>query len=250
MMLKKTLPLLLLVITTQAFPWSVSKLSREITSNKKREYTISVTSKDDKAIPIEVYIGKRHIDATGNDSYEKVDEHDFFIYPSVFVLQPGLSQKIRVRWTGDVDKLEKEQAYRIGVTEMPTKPKLSETEHDNVSLGLSFMKNFVGSVFIIPKKAQSHVNVVESKVTYTQDEDLLHLTLENQGKKHKLYKKPVCELSTKKQRFSFEPEIQGNTTVQLLGGQQRHVTIQLPPDWKEKLGQDKDFHISFKDQAE
>ncbi len=249
-MLKKLIPLVFLIFATPAFSWSVSKLSRELNSNKKREYTITVTSDNKRSVPIEVYIGKRLVDEQGNDTYEKIDDHNFFIYPPIFVLQPGLSQKIRVRWTGDIDSLENEYAYRIGITEIPTKPKLEESEQDNVQLGLNFIKNFVGSVYITPKKAQAHITTIESHISKQGDDDMLKLTLENKGKKHKLYKQPLCTLSTKDKKMSFTPDIQGQTTILILGEQKRVVNIQLPPDWKEKLGSDKNFHVSFEDASD
>ncbi|PCI78419.1 hypothetical protein COB21_00885 [Candidatus Aerophobetes bacterium] len=246
-MLKKyIIPLLLLCLSTPSFSWTVSKISREITDNKNREYIISVHSQDESSVPIEVIVGTKSIDKNGRESYEQVDDHEFFIYPPIFVLQPGRTQKVRIRWTGDMQTLEKEKAFNIAIAEMPTKPKAAKTTFQDVRIGLNFAKKFLGSIYLIPKNAKANIQTTNTSLKNAGDDDAFHLTLTNIGNKYKSFKKPLCKMTHGEKTFSFVPDF--DTGLIILSGNTRELKIDLPADWKEKLGSDKDFDFTLLDE--
>ena len=226
------LPLFLIFIPIKIFSWYVTPTSNQIGEGDKNSCFLTIKALGDaNSTPVEIFGAKRIIDEKGEESYERLD-HLFFIYPSICVVPPGETQRIRVFWKGDFKKLQQEEAYRIVLQELPVEIKTKEIS-EKVSVGISLLKTFVTTLYVTPKKAKPKLTITSHEIIESEGEKCLVMNLQNQGTGHITFSESVITLEHEKTTYTLDPEylkkVLGVTVM--LPSHNREFLIPLPEDF-------------------
>jgi len=231
--------LLLMYTQIACFSWTVTPASFTLQEGKNPYYHLVVSSQDSpESVPIEVYAGKRTIDKFGNDTYERVEDK-FFIYPSTFVLPPGVQQKIRIFWKGEFKDLHEEEAYRIIVEGLPVETKASKVtvSDDGIVTGIKVLKTYVTSLYINPKQTKAQTILKSHHIGELNGEKTLFFNLKNAGNKHILIKSFNMNITSENNIFEVSENYikEAFGVINLLPKNEREFTLVLPKDFPENF---------------
>ena len=123
-------------------------------------------------ITLELVPLKIILDEYGKESHESAED-DFLIYPPQTIIQADSTQVVKVKYIGD-PLIEKSQAYRISVNQLPVN---LNTE----SSGISILTNFLTLVNVVPDKAKPQLQVTEIK---PHQNDRWVVTVRNSGNRY------------------------------------------------------------------
>jgi len=134
----------------------VEPLFLEIAPSQSAAIRVRNTSED--AIPVEVLVFKRDIDAAGNQTRIPADD-DFIIFPPQASLKASATQVFRLRPL-DATKTNS-QSYYISFRQVPAKLEPSEQNGARVQVVFSFD----AAVHVVPRKAKSSVSLKTAKAS-------------------------------------------------------------------------------------
>lgn len=199
-----------------------------------------VTSVSDKPVAIQINMAARQITPEGKEINPEADE-DFLVYPPQILLKPGEEQVVRVTWLGD-NNPSKELAYRIIAEELPIELDKNQRNENSsgISVGITTVVRYVGSIYITPKNAKPKVTLVSADLQKGKDgADRLAITFENQGNAHallnglKLNLAPAGQNSQSAQASAIElkPEqLSGIAGENILPGNRRQFVMPWPKE--------------------
>lgn len=142
-----------------------------------------IENEGDEKVAVKIRAYTRQIDDKGKES--RVASRDFKIYPDQMTLSASDSRAVRVIYIGP-KRLEQESSYRIVATQLPV-----EFKKDTKKTGVSFLYEFVASVYVTDEKFVPKVEV--ESITRT-DKDNLKIKVINKGQKHTLLRNVKIEL--------------------------------------------------------
>lgn len=134
----------------------VEPLFLEIAPTQSAAIRVRNTSED--AIPVEVLVFKRDVDAAGNQTRTPADD-DFIIFPPQASLKASATQVFRLRPL-DSTKTNSE-SYYISFRQVPAELEPSEKNGARVQVVFSFD----AAVHVVPRKAKSSVNLKTAKAS-------------------------------------------------------------------------------------
>lgn len=134
----------------------VEPLFLEIAPSQSAAIRVRNTSED--AIPVEVLVFKRDIDAAGNQTRIPADD-DFIIFPPQASLKASSTQVFRLR---PLDSTKtNSQSYYISFRQVPAQLEPSEQNGARVQVVFSFD----AAVHVVPRKAKSSVSLRTAKTS-------------------------------------------------------------------------------------
>gem|GEM_PF-128088 len=164
--------------------------------------TFRVVNSTAEPIAVQISMHTRKMDLDGNDVLTDAED-DFLVFPPQMVLNPKESQVVRLKWIGD-QKPSQEIAHRIIAEQVPVQLARAERGRGNINV----LIRYLGSVYIVPKDAESEVEV--EQVSAVKDSDgtrRLEVICNNRGGAHTLLRDAELTVSS------------GNSNVQLDGEQ-------------------------------
>jgi fimbrial chaperone protein len=118
---------------------------------KTTQFQIENTTKD--TIPVTAAAFARIQNADGTESLPRTK--DIRVFPPQLIIPPGEKRTIRIDWTGE-NKIEKEQAYRIVVEQIPVE---LEQEKGKGASGIKMLLKYQGALYVTPEKMFSDLKV-------------------------------------------------------------------------------------------
>jgi fimbrial chaperone protein len=214
-----------------AFKISPIELNFE-TKGRGATQTVKVENTTKNKIPVEITAYERvHIDG----KEKRVPTNDFYYFPKQMILKPGEKRNIRLTWMGLRDKSDAKKAMKKGNTKIKTeKPYRLEVKQVPVDLkksesktGISFLYNYVASLYVKPSKTKASLKVNSYKKS---GKNLYKVSIENDGSSHAILS--LYNLVAKKsgqESFVVEMKGQGDLVegVNLLPGEKRSVEIKI-----------------------
>lgn len=193
-----------------------------------RSFVVNNTQSGPVALQIEVFA--RTSDETGNEV--RVPDYDsFIITPPQLVVPPGTSQAIRAQWIGP-DQLEREQAYRIIVTQLPIRFAADAREGD-IQADVSMGYTYEAAAYVSPRGASPSAELVMAEPLLADDgTQMLRLTIRSTGKKRAILDQPRLKISSSS-GGSVELEGERLSALQLkniLSGTQAVIDIPWPEE--------------------
>jgi len=158
-----------------------AKSSESLRIENPRQYPITV----------EVLANKLSMDELGNETETPADD-DFLIYPPQAIIDPGNTQIIRVKYVGD-PTIEKSQAYRITVAQLPVD--LSGQE----SSGVGVVFKFKTLANVVPQDAVPNLAITEIIAAQDEEtnEDRWLVTIDNSGSRFVRLSQTEWEVSSR-----------------------------------------------------
>ena len=134
----------------------VEPLFLEIAPSQSAAIRVRNTSED--AIPVEVLVFKRDVDAAGNQTRTPADD-DFIIFPPQASLKASATQVFRLR---PLDSTKtNSQSYYISFRQVPAQ--LEPTDQNGARVQVVF--SFDAAVHVVPRKAKSSVNLLAARAS-------------------------------------------------------------------------------------
>ncbi|MEM8727121.1 MAG: fimbria/pilus periplasmic chaperone [Chlamydiota bacterium] len=223
-----------LYFQSEVFCWGVSPSRYTIKEGDKHYYHLDINAANTTtATPIEVTAARRAVDKYGRESWEPIEDR-FLIYPSLCVVPPGGSQKVRVFWKGNFKDTREEEAYRIIVQSLPVdlnKDRIDEVR-EGVKIGLNVLKKYVTSLFVEPKKAQAKLVIKSHSVTELDEGKGIVVNLKNLGNKHITLIDYILVLSSGRHLFEIDRKhiSQTNSASTLLPFHEMEWIVPIPAD--------------------
>jgi len=175
-------------------------------SGSTQTFLVENTGTEKVAIQIEAF--HRYADEQGKESRTATDE--FSVYPQQMALQPNEKRNIRVTWTGSRQP-DRELNYRLVVTELPVDLKKPKERENKLGASLTFLMQYVASLYVTPPSATSKL-VVDSFKVMPDGEGLL--VLKNTGLAHRVLKGTQVFVRTGK---DSRTELKGEQIEQMQG---------------------------------
>jgi fimbrial chaperone protein len=149
-------------------------------SGPESTQTFVVENNNGEKIALQIETFHRDVDAEGKETRKETDE--FSVFPQQMVLEPGEKRNIRLTWTGD-RQIKEELPYRLVVSQLPVD--LKKPEQRKVGANITFLLQYVASVYVSPGAAAPRISVDSLKrISDTKAE----LVLRNSGTAHKVLK--------------------------------------------------------------
>ena len=165
------------------FSWSLSPMLAEVNA-KKRQVIFTMRNPTQADIPVDVNICKRIQDIDGKENFDVLEEENFVVYPSHFVLKKGSKQMVRVMWIGKKDPAV-ENAYRVIFSQAAVDLDFDKMsiDKDKIGLGMSITYQSVASLYVHGENATHKVQINRSYILREKDSKYLALELDNVGSK-------------------------------------------------------------------
>jgi fimbrial chaperone protein len=181
---------------------------------------IRVNNTNAQAITIEVVVEKRTFDQHGKESRTPADA-DFIVFPPQAVIQPGVTQALRVEYIGP-PTIPESVMYTVTVKQVPI------TMPADGPSGVQFVFNFSTLANVVPLHAKSHVEVT----SLTASDSGLVLTLTNSGNKYANLATSTVTLSGAGYTKALDVEIWRKAlgSSWILPGAVRVITLPRPAD--------------------
>ena len=131
------------------------------------------------AIRVTVHPRIAHLDGTeiiGDES------PDFIVFPRQTLLAPGETRSIRVRWQGN-PPTDRELAFRIVAEQLPVD---DGQELPAEGGGVRLTYRYEGTIYVTPAGVRPMVRVTETRREVRDGREVLRITVENSGGRHRL----------------------------------------------------------------
>lgn len=151
-----------------------------------RSFVIRNTQAETVAIQIESF--QRTTDEFGEEQ-RKPEYDDFVISPPQLVLQPGMSQAVRIQWIGDPEP-QQELSYRLIVSQVPIKYAAETTEEVSATLHMGY--RYEAAIYVTPPRAKPKAELVSAQPA--EDEtgnQVLRLSLKSVGETRAILEDPT-----------------------------------------------------------
>lgn len=166
-------------------------------TDKRDEFTYSITNKLNETVAFEVSVYRRYVDKDGKDHLVK-DDNSFSIFPSQLIIGPRMERVVKLRWMGNKDfekNPNKEQAFRVEIKQfhIDLNPfqKKSRKETSSVEFNIQVMT----SLYMTPGASKAVPVITKTK---TLPNGIALVTVENRGSRRVEYKKINTEISLPK----------------------------------------------------
>jgi fimbrial chaperone protein len=167
------LAVVILLSASSARAYEVTPMIYDLNPTGKEATTvIRAHNTNASPITIELVAEKRMFDENGAETRAPAD-NDFVLFPPQAVVQPGVSQALRVQYVGPTD-LAKSVMYTITVKQIPIKMP-AETAR-----GVQFVFNFSTVANVVPRGAKPQIDTV----SLVPAGDTLRLTIRNSGNRY------------------------------------------------------------------
>lgn len=168
--------LLLVIVSLKVSAFRMEPMDVDFTPDGEGSSKIfRIENEGDEKVAVKIHAYTRQIDDKGKET--RVVSKDFKIYPEQITLAASDSRAVRVIYIGPKG-LEQESAYRIVATQLPV-----EFKKDTKKTGVSFLYEFVASVYVTNEK---FVPKIEVESITRIDKDNLKIKVINKGQKHTL----------------------------------------------------------------
>ncbi|MBX5483097.1 MAG: molecular chaperone [Myxococcaceae bacterium] len=189
MRLLSAFAVLVIVVTARSagaepLAFRLSPMSRELApAGQGATRTFEVTNPGHEPIAIATGVVTRVVDADGAEHNEPADR-EFLVYPAQVIVPPYSSQILRVTWMGS-PRLEREQAYRLEVAQVPLESLVGTGAHTQRVGQLKLMLRYLASIYVRPEGAEPEVKVQHAGLERdAQGRPRLRVTLSNDGRAH------------------------------------------------------------------
>lgn len=176
------------------------------------------------AVPIELKIVRREMDANGTETYGVADQFD--IFPPQLTVAVGQTQTVQVRWKGDAAP-QQELAFRFIAEQLPV-----ELDKDKApGASINIMVRYEGSIYVVPKNATPDVKLESvAKVKSPDGKESLEVVLANAGKSHGVVRDATLSLrdSTGKRIDVPAAELAKVNNTNILAGSKRRYLLAMP----------------------
>jgi len=190
----------------------------------KHLFKVKNDSQEMKAIKIT--ISTRDVALDGIET-NKVVKNKFQIYPSQFIIKPGTTKGVRVRWVGE-GNIQTELAYRLNVEQMPVNlnPQKSKSQ-------MQVLQKLVGAIYVVPVDGKASLAIGNVKsVLDENDKKLLSFEIQNKGNKHSNLKSHIINFNTSELAQLAPHHLEKYKSLYLPANQAREFVI----PWPEELG--------------
>lgn len=164
----------------------------------EKTFQYYVENKTDDFLAFEISVFRRKMDKKGNDILEK-DTESFMLRPSQIIIPPRSYRNVKVKWKGNDEfkkNPEKEQAFRVVMSQFPVNLKKKEEKHQQASIQVVY--EIKASLYATPKTAKPDLKIVS--------EDAKIIVLRNDGNRRAELKKSNLVIRDKKITDLVKPD--------------------------------------------
>ncbi|MBX3041274.1 MAG: molecular chaperone [Bdellovibrionaceae bacterium] len=228
--LRNTVLLILSFVPTAAMAFQLAPMVIHFSpSGKGATQVVTVENTGAEKVPLRLEAFSRSAGKGGEEIRHK--SSDFSIFPEQLVLLPNEKRNIRVSWIGQFEG-RSEKAYRLVATQLPVQFKEKTDEKSGSGVNLSFLLQYVASVYVRPSEAAPDVKVKAFRLTGDRQ---LEITVKNEGTAHQLLKTKSLTLTDGKDRKVSIKDTSVIDAVNLLAGQELTMTLPLAEPMKGTL---------------
>ena len=229
---------LLLWLPLQAFAYTVEpSVLRFGVSGGDSSAFLRLSNRAAQPVAIEIVINEFDRDLDGRGVLGREADDDFIVYPAQMILMPGDETHVQVRWIGEVaSNVERAFALTTREVSIPRKDQERIDSGEGVRVNVSVLTNYDVRIYVTPRGAKPKVTVETVGVRTQAAENLLELTLANQGNAHH----PLRDLSLilmplesggaalRKSPVTLAARDVPGMNAALLAGGRRHLLIPWP----------------------
>lgn len=194
--------------------------------NTKHLFKVKNDSSEMKALKITISTREVTLDGTENNS---TVNNKFQIYPSQFIIKPGATKGVRVRWIGEKD-IQTELAYRLNVEQMPVNLNPEQRKSQ-----MQVLQKLVGAIYVVPDNSKANLSISNIKTVMDKSETkFLSFQIENNGNKHSNLKNHIIYLDAPELAKLAPHHLKEYQSLYLPADQAREFVI----PWPKELGDD------------
>ncbi len=185
----------------------------------------SVNNMGQEALAIEMRFMTREMADDGSETNKAVPDL-FAVFPSQFVLKPGTTQTVRVRWLGK-EPVKSEKAFRLVAEQLPVSLVQGGEEGINMKVALRYL----AAVYVAPKGAKADVQMEVKREGDSSGRSFAVLDFHNAGTEHVILRNLKVSLQVAGRRIELPTEVMESVSgSNLLAGARRVLRIPLPSD--------------------
>ena len=179
--MKKKYILLLLLLSSVVYGVTLFPMSADMVSKKSRKVLFTVSNPTKEPVAVEFSILR--LLNTDNNKEKRVKTSNVTYYPSQFVLAPGKSRNIRVRYMKN-SLPKSEEVYRVIASELDidVSDRKANTLKKRIKANIKFRFTYEGLLFVSDGKAYPKLEIS----SFEQREGVVDIVVQNSGTKSEI----------------------------------------------------------------
>lgn len=222
------LPMLVLA-TSQVHAFGFSPFKARLSpASQKASQLFEIRNDEDYPQAIQISVHRWQHQPDGTEVNQSADDV-LSVYPNQFVLKPGSTQAIRLRYTGTATP-SAEQAFRVVAEQLP----VSLDARPDTRKAIRFLVTYRAALYVTPDDAQPRIEPIGVQSQTIKGERYLAVSLANRGSAHALVKKPVFTFYTPQTSYKVDATGLANLDGENIhAGSQREFLVPWPSGLKE-----------------